>query len=212
MKKHARLVSVVALAVVAFGAAGCFGRYLRWRAMPAAAALVGKVELVVVDHREPKRGGIDTRVIGNERNGWGIPFAIRLPTPTEAGESVRDLFGMAANSSGIGVAPIGDTAITSRVSVEIQNLWCDGYPPVYKASMIAAVSLLGPDNSVRMPAVPLAVEGVGWGCQAAYEKALSNGYQAAVALMSQEGFRAAAASGGTAVAPPPPAPVAPPAQ
>jgi|GEM_PF-3478939 len=206
MSQRTRYVfSAVAVTSVAF-VAGCFGHYLRWRALPPAASLVGKVELVVVDHREPKRGGIDTRVIGNERNGWGIPFAIRLPTPTEAGESVRDLFGMAANSSGIGVAPVGDTAITSRVSVEIQNLWCDGYPPVYKASMMASVSLLGPDNSIRMPAVPLAVEGVGWGCQAAYEKALTNGYQAAVGLMSQEGFRAAAASGGVAVSPPPPAP------
>jgi hypothetical protein len=208
MQIRSRLVRYGAVAAVAALAVGCGGRWLRWKAKPAASTMVGKADITVADHREPKKGGMDPRHVGNERNGWGVPFAIRLRSPTEAAESIRDFIGQAAMSSGVGVAAPGEP-VTGRIAVEIQQLWCDGYPPVYKANMVAAITVVGPDNSPRMPAVPLVAEGGHMGCQWAYQNMLTKAYDQAMALMSQQGFKDAVAGAGAA---PPPAPTPPPAQ
>lgn len=203
MQIRSRLVRYGAVAAVAVLAVGCGGRWLRWKAKPAAPAMVGKADITVADHREPKKGGADPRHVGNERNGWGIPFAVRLRTPTEAAESIRDFIGQAAMSSGVGVAAPGEP-VTGRIAIEIQQMWCDGYPPVYKANLVAAVTVVGPDNSPRLPPVPLMVEGGHMGCQWAYENMLTKAYAQAMALMSQQSFKDAIA--GTPGGAPPPAP------
>jgi len=186
------------------GAVACGGRWMMWTARPAAPAVAGKLMITVADHREVAKGGKDSRVVGQERNGWGIPFPIRLPTPTEAADSVRDLLGQAALTAGIGVAPLGDAAPTAKVAVEIQSMWCDGYSPVYKAGMTASVMVLGPDGAVRLPGVPLQADDGAWNCHDAYKKMLTKTYDQAVALMSQPQFKDAAT--GAAGAPPPPPP------
>src|SRR6478735_4675187 len=186
----------------ALGLVACGGRWMTWKAQPAAPMVAGKVAITVADHREVKKGGDDPRVVGQERNGWGIPFAIRLPTPTEAGDSVRDMLGQAALTAGIGVAPVTDPAPTAKVAVEIQSMWCDGYSPVYKAGLTASVMVLGADGAVRVPGVPLQVEDGAWTCRDAYKNMLTKAYQQAVAMMSQPQFKDAATGAGGA---PPPA-------
>ena len=206
MKKSALIVVAGALLIA------CGGRWMTWRAQPAAPAVAGKIMITVADHREVKKGGDDPRVVGQERNGWGIPFAIRLPTPTEAADSVRDMLGQAALTAGVGVAPMGDMTGSAKVAVEIQSMWCDGYSPVYKAGMTASVMVLGPDNAVRVPGMPLQAEDGAWNCHDAYRNMLTKAYQQAVAMMSQPQIRdALTAAGGAAPpppggAPPPPAP------
>jgi hypothetical protein len=183
------------------GVAACGGRYLRWNAQGPAPAVAGKVDITVADHREEKKGGADPRLVGNERNGWGIPFAIRVRTPTEVSESVRDLLGQAALTAGVGVTAMGDQSATAKLAVEIQQMWCDGYPPAYKANLLASVALLGPDGQVRVPGMPLASDGAHMNCQGAYQNALTRAYEAAVAMMSAQPFKDAATGAGGA--PPP---------
>jgi hypothetical protein len=182
---------------------GCFGPYLRWNAMPPAPMVAGKAEIVVADHREPKKGGLDPTHIGNERNGFGIPFPIRLGSTVDAGMTVREVIAQALLAAGVGVAPLGDMQISSRVQIEVQQMWCDGYMG-YKANLLAIVSVLGPDNSVRVAPTPIAAEEGGFNCQAAYERALTKVGAAAVAVFSQPAVQAAAV--GAAPPPPPPPP------
>lgn len=196
------------VAAVATVGAACGGRWLTWKSRPAAPAVAGKIMITVTDRREEKKGGQDPRVVANERNGWGIPFAIRLRTNEEAAESLRDMLGQAALTAGIGVAPVGDNMATARVAVEIQNMWCDGYSMVYKANLTASVMVLGPDNQPRMAAMPLTAEDGHMNCRSAYQKMLTKAYDQAVAMMSMPQFKEAAMGGGAA--PPPPPPPAPP--
>jgi len=183
------------------GAVACGGRWMTWRAQPAAAMVAGKVMITVADHREVKKGGDDPRVVGQERNGWGIPFAIRMPTPTEPADSVRDLLGQAALTAGVGVAPMGDQTGTAKVAVEIQSMWCDGYSPVYKANLTASVIVLAPDGMVRVPGMPLQSEDGAWNCHDAYKNMLTKAYDQAVAMMSQPQVKSAL----TGIGGPPPA-------
>jgi hypothetical protein len=196
-----RAGTVLVAGATMVGLVACGGHWMTWRMQPAAPAVAGKVQITVADHREEKKGGADPRVVGNERNGWGIPFAIRLPMPTDAADSVRELLGQAAMTAGIGVAPLGDPTGTSKLAVEIQAMWCDGYSPVYKANMTASVMVLGPDGSVRVPGQPIQVEDGAWNCHDAYRNMLTKAYQQAVAMMAQAPFRGAATGGGGAPAP-----------
>jgi hypothetical protein len=188
-----RLTHGAAAAAVALLAVGCGGRWLRWQARPPAPAMVGKVEITVADHRAPKRGGANPRHVGDERNGWGIPFPITLRSPTEAAESIRDLIGQAARSSGVGIAAPGEP-VSGRIVVEIEELWCDGAPPDYTARVAAAITVVGADDSPPAAAAApqrVTVEGGHVDCQRAYEDVLTKAYDRMTALMSQPGFKEA---------------------
>ena len=164
--------------------------------------------ITVADHREEKKGGKDTRVIGIEpqNNGFTglIPLPLKLKSPTEVADALRDLLGQAALSSGIGVAPQGDPAPTSKLSVEVQTFWCTGFPPVMKVNITASAILLGPDGAVRVPGQPLQAEDGSVSCQHAYMKALNTLYTNAQGLFSQQPVHDAATGAGGG-APPPPA-------
>jgi hypothetical protein len=203
--RRAALITVAGALLAS--AVACGGRWMTWRAQPAAPMVAGKVVITVADHREAKKGGEDPSVVGLQRNGWGIPFPVRLPTPTEAADSLRDMLGQAALTAGVGVAPAGDPTGTSHIAVEIQSMWCDGYSPVYKAGMTAGLIVLGPDGAVRVPAVPIQAEDGAWDCHDAYRNMLSKAYQQAVAMMSAPQVRDALVGAGGAPPPPPPPPV-----
>jgi hypothetical protein len=190
------LMAAAATALIAAGI-GCGGRWLRWSAKPAAPSVAGKIVLEVADHREPKKGGEDPRQVGfnRESGGFGIPGVPRpilLPSATEYAESLRDLFGQAALTAGIGVAPAGDNSGTARVVVEVSNGWCDGFFPVYKANVNAMVTVTGPDNAPRMQPVPVASGDDAGDCQTAYKKTLTKLYDTAVGVMSTPQFKEAA--------------------
>jgi hypothetical protein len=208
--KRATLIVAAGSALVAAGI-GCGGRWMVWNAKPAAPAVAGKIMITVADHREVKKGGDDPRVVGQERNGWGIPFAIRLPTPTEYAESVRDLIGQAALTAGIGVAPAGDMTGTARIQIDVAQGWCDGYFPVYKANLAGTVALLGPDGAPRMQPMAISVDDGAGDCHSAYRKMLTKLYDTAVGMMSSPQFKDAATAGAPGGAPPPPPPAAAPA-
>jgi hypothetical protein len=191
-------------------AAGCGpSHYLIWEAAPPAPGVMGRAAISVADRREAKKGGQDPSVVGFQRNGWGIPFAIHIGGPEQLSMDMHDLIAQAALSAGIGVAAPGqDQGATSRIVIEIQNFWCDGYWPVYKGGVVASVVITdAATNQVRIPGQPLQAEGSDGQCRGAYHKALNSLFMTARAMFSSPQIRGAllAAGGPPPGAPPPPA-------
>jgi hypothetical protein len=206
---HLRAFAVLSLAV----AAGCGPHhYLMWEAAPPAPTMMGRVAVTVTDRREAKRGGEDPTSVGFQRSGWGIPYPIRIGDPSQLAMDVHDLLSQAMLSSGVGVlAPGQPQGATSHVMVDIQNFWCDGYWPVYKAGVALGVTVVDPaTNTVRMPGQPLLAEGQAGDCRNAYHNALNTLFNNARAMFSAPQVHDALAMPGPGGAPPPPPPGAPP--
>jgi hypothetical protein len=207
MKKSWVLVG----AVLAF--AGC-GKYLTWRTKPPATTVTGKLNIMVDDTRQKKGLVKDTRIVATEPGPYMIPIDKRLDTPTEAAESIRDMLGQAALSSGVGVAAVGEKG-TANLMVELNGLHCTGHWPVFIASFAAGITLVDPTTmAVRMPTQAITVQGGAGDCQNAHKDALTKAYLEAEKLMGADGFKQAAAAvpAGTAAADPAaaPAPATPP--
>lgn len=207
-----RLMLVAATAAATLAVIGGCGprRWLIWQVRPPAAQVQGRMSIAVADHREEGKGGKDPRQIGVEpqNNGFTglIPLPLKLRTPTEVSDSLRELLADAAISSGIGVAPPNDPTVTSKLSVEVQTFWCTGFPPVLKVNIAASAILLGPDGAVRVAGAPLQAEAASTYCQGAYAKALNMLYANAQSLMASPQFHDAAVSAAAQAAPPPPPP------
>ncbi len=209
------LKSLLACSLLLAAAFGCGPRrYLAWDGAPPAPALMGRVSVEVADRREPKRGGEDPSVIGIQRSGWGIPYPIHIGGPAELALELHDLFAEAANSTGIGVLPLGQAAgATSRLAVEIQTFWCDGYFPVFKAHAVAsAVIVDGATGQVRVPGQPLTAEGQAGDCRRALRRTMSALYSSARGLFANPQLHAALIAESAGAPPPGPPPGAPPPQ
>ena len=159
-----------ALAAVADG--GCGPTYVIQQPAPPPPPLYGRVSIEVSDRREPKKGGADPSLIGNERSGWGIPYPVRLGGPGELSFRVHDLFGQEAIAAQINVLPIGQTmGATSRLILEVQSYWCDGYPPVFKADAVVSATIVdGVTGQVRVPGQPLMGHGEAGNCHHALRR------------------------------------------
>lgn len=190
---------------------GCGYRpYLNWQASPPATMVQGKVAIQMVPNkRPPKHGQVLMNRLGFQRNGWGIPFAINLPAAHETLDGdVARLVTEAAQAAGIGMTAVQDPGATAHLSVEINEFWCDGYPPVYKAGATLNVVFLDPhNNGVRMQ-MPVHAEDGGWDCRTAYRGVTRKLYAALQTAFTQAPVRAAAI-GMAPAAPPPPPPPAP---
>jgi len=137
--------------------------------------LYGRVSIEVSDHREPKKGGTDPSMIGNERSGWGIPSPMHLNGPGELSFQVHELLAQEAMNTGIGVQPPGQVqGATSRLIVDIQQYWCDGYPPSFKAdAVVSAMIIDGATGQVRVPGQPLTAHGEAGSCHHALRRMLN---------------------------------------
>lgn len=197
----------LALCTLVAVAAGCGPhRYLIWEAAPPAPSVMGRAAITVTDRREPKKGGQDPSVVGFQRDGWGIPHPIHIGDAMQLSMDMHDLLTQAALSAGVGVTPPGqEGGATSRIVVEIQNFWCDGYWPVFKGGVVASVTVIDPaSNQVRIPGQPLQSEGQDGNCRGAFHRSLNNLVMTARALFATPQVHdALVAAGG---APPPPAP------
>jgi hypothetical protein len=179
------------LAAAALALTGC-GPYLRWDARPSAPMVRGKVIISVADNREPKKGGAEKQEIGMQPGAFAIPETIRLPSPYDVAETMRELLGQAALTAGVGVAPVGDNAGTSKIAVEVQTFWCTGWTFHFVTNVSASVMIIDPAGAVRVPGMPLTVEDSAGDCRTAYRKALTRAYETAVAMLSQPNIQAAA--------------------
>jgi hypothetical protein len=177
-----------------------------------AVPLVGRVSIEVADRREPKRGGNDPSQIGVERSGWGIPYPIRVDGPAGLAMETHDSLAQAANENGIGVLAMGEVAgATSRLIIEIQNFWCDGYPPVFKAHAVLSATIIdGMTGQVRVPGQPLVADGDAGTCRAALYRMRRALYSAARGFFATPQLRAALIAEPAAAPPAPPPPNAPP--
>ena len=208
MLKH--VLALLSLVVVA----GCGPhRYLVWEAAPPAPSLMGRAAINVTDHREPKKGGDDPSVVGFQRSGFGIPYPIHIGNPGQLSMDMHELLAEAMMSVGVAVlAPGQDQGASSRVMVDIQSFWCDGYWPVFKGGIVAGVTIVdGATNQVRVPGQPLAAEGAAGDCRTAYHKALNALFNNARAMFGSPQIHEALVAAGPPPmggAPPPPPPPA----
>jgi hypothetical protein len=190
---------------------GCgYHPYLVWNPAPPAAQAQGKVAVQMVPNkRPPKHGAEDVNKLGNQRNGWGIPFAIELPASHETLDAdLAKLVTDAAQAAGIGATTVQDKSATAHLSVEITEFWCDGYPPAYKAGATLNVVFLDPgSNGVRMT-MPVHAEDGGWDCRTGYRGVMKKLYSQLVTAFAQPPVHAAAL-GAAPGAPAAPAPAAP---
>ncbi len=195
-----------AMLVVGLGSVMAFaacGRYLQWKSAAPAATVVGKVAVQVEDQRQAKGIVKDLRVVGVAPGYMNIPTEIRLETPTEAAESLRDLFGQAALSAGVGVAALDDKAPSAVLKVNVGYLQCGGFWPVFIANFVGSVELRDPvTGAVRMPEQAINIKDGSSDCQSAHRNMLTKVYAEAHKLMMAQGFKdAAAASAAPAAAP-----------
>ncbi|HEX4461030.1 MAG TPA: hypothetical protein VIA18_23780, partial [Polyangia bacterium] len=160
----------IAAAAGAIFAGACGPTYIIERRGGPPPPLYGRVSIEVTDHREPKKGGADPTQIGNERSGWGIPFAIRV----DGGMAfqLHDFLARQALDAQIGVLPIGQIAgATSRLIIDVQQYWCDGYPPVFKADAVASATIVdGATGQVRVPGQPFVGHGEAGNCKVALHR------------------------------------------
>lgn len=194
----------VSFALLSVVLVGC-GPYLQYKAQPAAPSPAGKIIVEVRDNREPKVGGDKKEVVGLQTGSFGIPTAIRVPTPTTVTETMTKLVGEAAMSAGVGVAAKGDEAgATARVIVDVQRFWCTGYNPVYKGDVTASLTVLDPNGQqVRIPGQPVHGQDGGMNCQGVFKKALTDFFSATKAMLAMDNIKAAATGANTQAAPPP---------
>jgi hypothetical protein len=124
---------------------------------------------------------------------------------------VHDLVTGAALSAGLGVVPPGqEQGATSRIAVDIQNFWCDGYWPVYKAGVVMGVTIVDPSGTqVRIPAQPIQGEQSDGDCRGAYRKVLTNVFSVLRAMFSSPQIGAAVVGNPAMGAPPMGAPPPP---
>ena len=157
-------------ALAALGGGGCGPTYVVERRDGPPPPLFGRVSIEVTDHREPKKGGADPSLIGNERSGWGIPFPVRV----DGGLSfqLHDFVARQALDVQIGVLPTGQIAgATSRLIIDTQQYWCDGYPPLFKADGVASATIVdGATAQVRVPGQPLMGHGEAGNCRVALHR------------------------------------------
>jgi hypothetical protein len=151
--------------------AGCGTTYVVQQQQPQQ-PLYGRVSIEVTDHREPKKGGADPSMIGNERSGWGIPSPLHLNGPGELSFQLHEIFAQEAMNTGIGVQPPGQVqGATSRLIIEIQQYWCDGYPPSFKAdAVVSAMIIDGATGQVRVPGQPVVAHGEAGSCRHALRR------------------------------------------
>lgn len=198
-----RTLSAVLLLVAAGFGCGP-SRYLAWDAAPPAPSLIGRVSIEVGDRREPKHGGEDPSVIGLQRSGFGIPYPIHIGGRAELSLEMHDILTDAAMSEGIGVLPPGPpVGATSRLVVEIQQFWCDGYFPVYKSNISASATIVdGATGQVRVPGQPLVAAANDGDCRHALRRAVNQLYGSARGWFANPQIRNALV--GESVPPPPP--------
>jgi len=184
--------------IVASAGCGGGGHYLRWNPTPAATAMNGKVVIAVSDKREEKKGGAHPEQVGLQTGSFGIPAAIRLKGSETVSGSVQDLLTQAAASTGLGtVAPGQEASATGKIVAEVQEMWCTGYNPVYKANIVVSVGVVDPaTGAVRAAAQPLTASGGGMVCQSIYKKLLNDIYNQATTMFSSSLKQAAQASAG----------------
>lgn len=184
---------MIALLLLTSVGCGGGGHYLRWKATPPAASMNGKVAIAVADKREEKKGGLHQNEVGLQTGSFGIPQAIRLKKTDSVTSTFQDMMAQAAAAAGIGVAPAGqESAATGKLMVEVERLWCTGYNPVYKADIVAKVSVVDTATGAeRVPAQTLTASGGGMACQSIYRKLMDSLYQQATALLSQANVKQA---------------------
>jgi hypothetical protein len=187
---------------------GCGGSktYLMYKAAPPAPALNGKVAIEVRDGREPNHGGGQNDVVGAETKAFvPVPTPVRLKAPEDVTGTVAKLLADAAQAAGLGVAAPGASDGTSKIVVEVQRFWCTGYDPVYKVDATLSVIVTDPSGAqVRVPGQPVHGEAAAGRCRGAYQKALSQLFESARAVLGADPVKAAAvAASATGSAAPP---------
>lgn len=186
-------------------AVGCVPQpYLIWESRPPAPMLQGRVAVKYVPNkRPPKHGDTELNNLGNERSGWGIPYAIRLQGDVNPSldQTVSRVVAEAMSAAGIGMTQLADPGRTADLSIEIVEFWCDGYG-VYKASVGLQLVFLDPATGAIRTQVPLRHEGAGGWCRDAYRQALTGIYNDVMYSLAQPGLRMAAISGGLPPMPP----------
>jgi hypothetical protein len=139
---------------------------------------------------------------------------VRLGGPAELAFQVHELFAQEAINTGIGVLPLGQAqGATSRLIVEVQQYWCDGYPPSFKADAVASAMIIdGATGQVRVPGQPLSAHGEAGSCHWALRRVMDALSSSARGMFANPQLHQALIDepGPPQGAPPPPPPSAPP--
>lgn len=190
------LVSIFSLLVLcSVGSTGCtFRPYLQWSVQAPAPVMEGLVAVKYVpNHRPPKEGGEAISSIGYQRSGWGIPFNINLEGENPSlDRTVFTLVSQALATAGIGMTVPANPQATSHMAIEINQFWCDGYFPVFNATVALEVVLLDPRTAAVRLRVPVRISEVNSDCQSVYRDVLNKTYQYLVNAFRQPQVRVAA--------------------
>ena len=90
-----------------------------------ASSKIGNIILVLDDQRDPNRGGNEPLVIGNARNGFGMPFKIKAAPQREPSRVLRELISSCLAAAGYDVVDESNTA--PMIHVKLKSFWSDGY-------------------------------------------------------------------------------------
>ncbi len=200
--RSATLVAAVAAVALMLGGCGPSGSYLQWEPRVPAMQVQGRVAIKMVPNMRPAgHGDTEMNNLGNERSGFGIPFAVRLEDGTTLDGVLSRMVAEAMISAGIGTAGPGDPNATANLAIEIHQFWCDGYAG-YKGTVELQLVLLDPASGAVRIRVPVTKDGSGGSCRDAYRGALTAVSQELVIAFSSPAVRAAAIGGGGAAPPP----------
>ena len=169
---------------------------LRFERPDPAPELRGDLLVTFEDRREPDKGGEEPELVGQVRNGYGIPFGVFARGP-QLDRLVPAMVADALRAEGIRAKPGEVAGGQARLHVRLDAFWCDGSTR-YEMWMAGDVSYFPPGAQVPTWTAPLDGRGgvtVAW----AVKRELPEGYarmfaQAIEALRGQlrsEGFRSA---------------------
>lgn len=205
-----RSAVVVAVGTLALAACAEQRPFLVWNARPPAPALQGRVAVVGVrNSRPPKQGGTNPNQVGNNRAPAGIPYPVRLESDTALTDSLTRIIGEAAASAGLGVTQPTDSAATALLSGNLEEFWCDGYPPVFNVQMKLGIDVLDPATKQPRTHVTVLRKDGGPSCEDAIRELMNNAYDEIARALAQRDVHVAAVAP-TAVAQAPAQAVVPP--
>jgi hypothetical protein len=199
----------IPLLVLALGVVGCGPPtpYLRWAMAPPAPSLQGRVILRdVVNKRDEKHGARDPGNVGNIRNGFGVPYPVRIDgggggwegsiEPRTMAQSIGELVAGGVQSAGVGLVPPTDPQPTSHLWVEVLELWCDGYVG-YSAAVSLQLVIVDPQTQAPRMRVPVRQEGGASNCRNAFANALNGAQQQIASAFMRPDVRGAALAAGS---------------
>lgn len=193
-----RFVRMLAISCVAAVAVACVPS-IRFKPTPLAASPSKRGAIAVgsvTSTRKPDRGGESFQFIGRVRGGYGNPFTLEAERGRELNVILREAMTDVLRHTGLDAEAAGVAKPASRLDLEVQDFWCDGYMG-YQVTTTMVVRLVDTKSGQPVAQKTISLKDgfgivVGYGpMQNSFSRVIDKVKQELVAFLQAEGSVAA---------------------